>query len=221
MPGWLCKVCQEVRTFRRKPGNVCNGCRSSKRGKHNLKTNWGVKKDDTADNAKKGTVTPAKASDSVTVSSRTEELRNLDPPTRRKRRKCSMSESIAPAAKPELPIAPVSVSTSTCVYTAMKEALSKECHEALVPALGMTDGFLAAAQAMAVIDRYQQSQLPLPGCHRSLASFAMAMSPIADEDVKRKLYLAHVSVKVSVQQIRAAECMWAMTLPFKDRVTEP
>ena len=182
-----------------------------------MKANWGVSvKKDVADNAEEAAVTPAKVKDSVCVS--------RSDPARRLRRKSSVSESIVPAAKPELPIPPVSldrsVSTSTCVYTAMKEALSKECHEALVPALGMTDGFLATAQAMAVVDRYQQCQLPLPGCHRSLASFAMAMSPIADEDVKRKLYLAHVSVKVSVQQIRAAECMWAMTLTFKERVAE-
>jgi len=107
-------------------------------------------------------------------------------------------------------------------YTKMKEALSRECHQALVPALGMTDAFLAVAQAMTVVDRYEQCQLALPACHRSLVSVAMAMSPIADEDAKRKLYLGHVSVKgtVSVQEMRRRECMWAMTLPFKNSVTE-
>ena len=181
MAGWTCKQCEVVRTFRRPPHNICSGCRTTKRGKHNCKRQ----------KLKEKKVEAAHV--------------NSSRPNVRVREKTS-------------PTKPVSKSPR---YMSMKEALKKECEENLVPVLGLTDAYLAAAQAMSVVDRYEQEKLPLPACHRSLVSFAMAMSPIADEDLKRTLYIKHVTPKISVEQMRAGECMWAMTLPFNRKHTEP
>ena len=190
--GWLCNKCGEVRTFRRPPHNTCGGCRSCKRGRHNLKQWQGknVAKDQTTDDSARRDQNQQPSSMPVSV---------------RVRQKSSRAKA---------------VSTPSC-YDAMKSRLKQECEENLVPALGLTATFLAAAQAMAVVDRYRQSKLPLPACHRSLVSFSMAMSPIADEDLKRKLYKQHLGVKASVNRMRAGECMWAMTLPFNHQYKQP
>ena len=105
-------------------------------------------------------------------------------------------------------------------YSVMKDNISTECQTVLVPLFGKTTAYMASAQAMAVVDRYEQERLKLPGCHRSLISFAMAVSPIPDEDVKRRRYTQCQGV-ISLADMRSGECKWAMTLPFNTRPSEP
>ncbi len=194
MAGWICKECQAVRTFRRPPFNTCLGCRSSKRGRHNCKR--------------------GKTKTSVRPNSK--ETGNKDAEDKVKKLTFSV-----PSSRVRQKSSPAKAVSKVDCYVAMKESLNKECQENLVPALGLTDAYLAAAQAMSVVDRYKRDKLPLPACHRSLVSFSMAMSPIADEDLKRALYLHYIGQKISVEQMRAGECMWTMTLPFKHKHTDP
>ena len=217
---WLCRAKCGQYTSRRPPDNVCMGCRSSKRGRHNLK------RPAASDAAGAFTAATRASPAAPTSASLPEDLEILPEPS-------SSATAAAPAAEPssapspspqELMPKPSSATLPLPASSATGQEVQDEYEdfcdrmEALLHPLKALFGRVAAyeflSRAFAVIGRYKEKQVPLPNtCTYSCVSFAMALSGIPDEDEKRRQWFAMVSTANNSRQLRENICMWTMTYP--------
>ena len=211
MAGWKCKVCAAA-TWRRPPGNICTGCKSSRRGRHNVpprvrfKGKASITAQGKAELQQVVVATPKRVRVEKTGSEPKEEMKKACPGSAKgsdSRSGCAQDEdNSSPRVK---------------LLNYLESTVLVELKHLFGPAVAYT----VVATAMTILDKFQTHKAPLPAeshscCARSLVSFSFACSGIPDEDLKRKAYLAFLTQQqlLSVNDMRNRECWWAMLSPF-------
>ena len=212
---WLCRAKCGQYTSRRPPDNVCMGCRSSKRGRHNMKRPAAAPAAQASKAAAPAPATPSSAplpKDPKIVS---------EPPEPSSSGTAAAAPASQPSSVPSVPSpsllgSPASFTTGQEMQDEYEDFCARV--EGLLHPLKALFGRVAAyeflSRAFAVIGRYKEKQVPLPNtCIYSCVSFAMALSGIPDEDEKRREWFALVSSGNNSRQLRENICMWTMTYP--------
>jgi hypothetical protein len=230
MPGWKCTNCGG-RTWRRPPNTLCDGCRSSWRGRPNKRlkpqTRCRAKSYITASG---GCRTRVQAGASPVVASTGRPRRERDEENKSVTWACSdVTPPNSPLGRESTPTAGTSTSSWSAMQvgpapTDLDTFLDKQ-YEDLSNLVGKSAAHTVRGCARRVVERIRQANCQLPEFRHDegtgLVCLAIALSSPASVpgkegncDVWRQQWQRRLGLQ-NVKQIQAIEALWVSAMPFE------